>query len=370
MDDTATLRTAFAAFASRTVALMRADAWLYGAVLAYTCAGLFFLAAVDATEQAAYGIYVGRWLLLFGFLAPAVVLLAETGYLLHRFERRRRLAARRMFSTRRLAHLGAGIALLCGMVLFQGTFTSVKNALPLWRGGFPYDEAQANIDRWLHFGVDPWRWLYEIGAHDWLRVAVEWNYNMLWFVVCFGALFVVATTPRLHGIRARYLVGFMLVWVLAGNVLAGAFMSAGPAFYGHVTGDPARFAGQMAFLARGDWANSAAAYQDYLWNLHAHGLTGFGSGISAFPSVHVGLIMLNALFVFDWNRRLGLIAFAYVGLVVASSVYLAWHYAIDGYASIVLVTALFYALKRWMPRGAAAPAAAEPVPARRPLTAV
>jgi hypothetical protein len=167
----------------------------------------------------------------------------------------------------------------------------------------------------------------------------------------------------------------MLVWVVVGNVLAGPFMSAGPAFYAQVTGDTARFAEQMAFLARGrDWANSAASYQEYLWALYSHGLTGFGSGISAFPSVHVGLIMLNALFLWDFSRRLGLIAFAYVGFVVASSVYLAWHYAIDGYAAIAVVLVIHYALKKLIPNRApaalpaAAPALAPSAPAQ-PVTA-
>jgi hypothetical protein len=30
----------------------------------------------------------------------------------------------------------------------------VKNALVVWRGGFPYDQALADLDRTLHFGVD------------------------------------------------------------------------------------------------------------------------------------------------------------------------------------------------------------------------
>jgi hypothetical protein len=340
-----------AALGARSLALVRADFRLYLGILLYAAAGLVFLYAIGAEDRAAYGIYVDKWLMLFGFLMPAIFLTAEAAYLLHRFDRRRRLAARRMFSVRRLACLIAGMALTIFMMVFQGTFTSVKNALAVWQHGFPYDRVQADIDQWLHFGVDPWRWLYAIGENDWVRIAIEWNYNVLWFALCFGALFFVATAPRAAGLRTRYITAFILTWIIVGNLFAGAFMSAGPAFYGQVTGDAARFGEQLAFLARGiDWANSAASYQEYLWSLHARGMTGFGSGISAFPSVHVGLITLNALFLWDFNRRLGLAAFAYVGFVLMSSVYLAWHYAIDGYAAAAAVFVIHFVLKRLFAR--------------------
>jgi hypothetical protein len=222
--------------------------------------------------------------------------------------------------------------------------------LPLMRDGFPQDLVQADIDRWLHFGVDPWRWLLAIGESDALRAALEWNYNVAWFALVFGALFFVATSPAAAGIRTRYVAMFMLVWVVCGNVLAGLFLSAGPAFFGFVTGDEARFAEQLAFLARGaDGSHSAAAYQAYLWSLHASGQSGFGSGISAFPSVHVALVAMNAFFLAERWPRLAIAAWAYVALIVASSVYLAWHYAIDGYVSILVVGAMHLVMRRLLP---------------------
>jgi hypothetical protein len=351
MTNPETLKAFAAALTVRSLTFVRADSRLYVGILFYTFAGLGFLYAVGAEDRVSYGIYVDRWLMLFGFLLPAVFLIAEAAYLIHRFDRRRLLAARRMFSVERLSCLLAGMALTIFMVVFQGTFTSVKNALAVWQHGFPYDRVQADIDQWLHFGIDPWRWLYAIGEHDWVRIAVEWNYNVLWFAFCFGALFFVATSPRARGLRTRYIVAFILTWIVVGNLLAGAFMSAGPAFYAQVTGDAARFGEQLAFLARGaGWENSAASYQDYLWTLHSRGLTGFGSGISAFPSVHVGLVTLNALFLWDFSRRLGVLAFAYVGFVLLSSVYLAWHYAIDGYVAMAAVLVIHFALKRFLAR--------------------
>jgi hypothetical protein len=317
--------------------MLRADLPLYLAIAVYTCCGLLLLASLGAADRAAYGIYVARWATLFLLLLPAIALAVDGALVIHRFDRRRRLAFRRTFSPKRLARLLSGMALLMAMVLFQGTFTSIKNVLPVIRDGFPQDRIQADIDRWLHFGVDPWRWL-QFAQHHIIRGVVEWNYNVAWFALCFGALFFVVTSPTAASIRTRYVVTFMLVWAVCGNLLAGLFLSAGPAFYGFVTGDEARFAEQLAFLALGSGSShSAAAYQDYLWSLHASGEAGFASGISAFPSVHVALVAMNAFFIAERFPRAAVLAWLYVAFIVASSVYLAWHYAIDGYASIVVV---------------------------------
>lgn len=344
----------------------RADAPFYLAILAYTAAGLLLLQATGAADRTTFGVYVARWTVVFAFFFPALAILGRAAMVIHRVDRRRALAFRGVFSPQRIGALAAGVALLMALMLFQGMFTSIKNALPLWQDGFRYDAIQADIDRWLHFGVDPWQWLYAFAAHHGVRTVIEWNYNTLWFVFCFGALFFVVTSPAARAVRGRYLACFMLVWFVCGNVIAGLFLSAGPAFHGAVTGDEGRFAEQLAFLAAGiETPGSAAIYQDYLWRLHEAGMTGFGSGISAFPSVHVALVAMNAFFIADYSRRLALAAYAYLALIVASSVYLAWHYAIDGYASIVLVWVIHQVARR-----AAAPrAATRPAPAPATLTA-
>ena len=338
-----------------TCGLVRADAPFYLSIFLYAICTLLLLEGLGAREQATYAIYVKRWALLFLFLLPAVSLSLDAIRIVHRFDRRRGLAMRRAFSPPRMAQLFGGMTLLTTMVLFQGSFTSIKNVLPLVQRGFPFDGVQADIDRWLHFGTDPWRWLFVVGESAPVRAIVEWNYNVMWFVFCFGALFFVATSPCAASIRRRYLAAFMLTWVILGNVLAGLLLSAGPAFYGEVTGDETRFAEQLAFLAGSlESSHSAAAYQDYLWSLYKSGQSGFGSGISAFPSVHVGLIALNAFFLAEYSRRWGIAAFAYLALIVASSVYLGWHYAIDGYAAILIVAAIHLTLKRAIPLPSAA----------------
>jgi hypothetical protein len=71
-----------------------------------------------------------------------------------------------------------------------------------------------------------------------------------------------------------------------------------------------------------------------LWADHLVGLSELGSGISAFPSLHLAMATLWLLTlrrVWPWAH------WPLVGVVVVveiGSVHLGWHYAIDGFFSI------------------------------------
>ncbi|EPE97830.1 hypothetical protein RGCCGE502_13169 [Rhizobium grahamii CCGE 502] len=326
---------------------LMADGWLYLVALFYFVLGVLLLVAYGHAEMMSFGLYFDQWTYLFLFFMPLMAGIFDYARILLRFGAKRSLATRRVFSPHRLAHLLSGMALLMALMVFQGTFTSIKNLLPVIRGGFLYDQWLAKTDALLSFGPDPWKILLSIGGHHAIVKLVDWNYSVLWFAVCFGTLFYVATSPRAAPVRVRYIGMFMLVWVVCGNILAGLFMSAGPVFYGAVTGDTQRFAELLSFLASPDGPTTTSMVQSYLWSLHTHHAPGLGSGISAFPSVHVGLVALNAFFAAEISRRLGIIAFCYTAFVMFSSVYLGWHYAVDGYASLLVVGTSHFALK-WM----------------------
>jgi hypothetical protein len=336
------------------------DRWLYLAIACYCVAGATVLIIFGRGNEMAYGLYFDQWTYLFLFFMPVMAIILDWAWIVVRFNEQRSIAILKTLSPHRLAHMLSGMALLMGLMFFQGTFTSIKNVLPDLRGGFLYDRWLADIDMWLSFGTDPWVHLAGLFKNDVVRAAIDTNYGRVWFVLCFGGLFYVATSPRAADLRVRYVSMFMLVWVVCGNILAGLFISAGPVFYGAVTGDKGRFAGLSDMISSGEWASNAVVYQRYLWSLHESGATGLGSGISAFPSVHVGLITLNALFIKDISPKAGAVAFAYVAFVMASSVFLGWHYAVDGYASLLVVVLMHYALKRLMSPAQSAPAAISP----------
>jgi len=328
--------------------LTHGDIAVMGFAAGYAVVAIALLLATDARQAFAFRHYLVVWPFVFLMLFPFIYGLLVLLKIVHRIpDRRGRLMAlRRAVRPHHMQPFATGLLLLCCLMVFQGAFTSLKTALPLWSGGFPNDVAQAEIDRALHFGVDPWRYLTLLGSNRWVHAAIEWNYNQGWFIFCYATLFFVAISARATAVRTRYLFTYMLTWIVVGNVLAGLFLSAGPVFYEAVTGDSQPFGEQIAFLSsHGDGPHSVPFLQSYLWQLYKTGNAGFGSGISAFPSMHVALATLNALFIGEVFPKWRLPAFAYVVLVLVSSVYLAWHYAIDGYVAIVVTIAIYAAMK-------------------------
>ena len=82
-----------------------------------------------------------------------------------------------------------------------------------------------------------------------------------------------------------------------------------------------------------------------LWNVYVDHGQAFGSGISAFPSVHVAMAVVTSLYLAERSRWLAPVGIAFVAIILFMSVYSGFHYAIDGYASI-LVVATAYGLER------------------------
>jgi PAP2 superfamily. len=337
-------------YAGAFVQAMRADIPIYIVVGLYLAICFWLLGRNDIRPFTLLDHYFFAWAINFGVIGTYVVNALGLFHVVHRLPRRRRLGFRRMVAPRRVARYLAGLVLLLlTLVLFSDMFAAIKSSFPLGRG-FLHDVVQADIDKALHFGTDPYRLLYGLAMHPWVLRIVEVNYNVGWFLICYFTLFWVVTSPRAEGIRLRFTLTWFSSWVIVGNLVAGAFLSAGPVYYGKVTGDTLRFADQLAFLATSAGeVGSAHTFQAYLWSLHELGLSGLGSGISAFPSMHVALVTLIALFAAEHSRRLGIVLWLYVAFVVLSSVYLGWHYAIDGYASILLVTAIYWALRKGLP---------------------
>ncbi len=80
--------------------------------------------------------------------------------------------------------------------------------------------------------------------------------------------------------------------------------------------------------------------------MNESGVIGVGAGISAFPSMHVAAATLNALFLSERGRVLAAVGWSYVALILFGSVYLGWHYAIDGLFSVPATILIYAALRR------------------------
>ncbi|TIP01832.1 MAG: hypothetical protein E5X72_23755, partial [Mesorhizobium sp.] len=140
----------------------------------------------------------------------------------------------------------------------------------------------------------------------------------------------------------------VLVWVVLGNVVAALVSSVGPAFVFPFYND-STFEPLMNYLRTTDQTYPVWALVGQRALLADAGLDGprLGSGISAFPSLHVAVATLNAIYLWRFGRLLRWSGIAFLVAIQLGAVHLAWHYAVDGYASI-LATPLIWMLAGWL----------------------
>jgi hypothetical protein len=227
------------------------------------------------------------------------------------------------------------------------TFSYWKSLIPIVQP-FSWDPALAEWDRALHGGYHPWELLQPVLGHPYLSFAINVVYNV-WFLVLYGVMFWQTFSSARPRLRMRYLLTLIVVWIVLGNLVAGALASGGPVFYGRLTGLPDPFVPLMDYLRAANeivpiWAITT---QEYIWDIYAQGTFDLGAGISAMPSIHVASSFSFALLGFATNRRLGIAFSLFTAVILIGSVHLGWHYAIDGYLAIA-ATWLIWAGLGWL----------------------
>ncbi|MDH5556307.1 MAG: phosphatase PAP2 family protein [Alphaproteobacteria bacterium] len=240
--------------------------------------------------------------------------------------------------SQRLLH---GLFTIVLFPLFFASFSAFKTMIPMI-SPFRWDGVFAAWDAALHGGIDPWRLLQPVLGHPVITVAVDWVYGF-WFLVVFGTFLWQAFSFTNPERRMRFLLSFVLSWILIGSVAAILLSSAGPVYLALLTGEETGYADLLSYLQFVDSHYSILAIdaQEMLWNTYLSGEPQLGHGISAMPSMHVAAAVLTTLLAWRAGNpaRIGTVLF--VTAIFLGSIHLGWHYAIDGYFAAVMAFAIW-----------------------------
>jgi hypothetical protein len=277
-----------------------------------------------------------------------------------------------------MRRISTALPVLLLLPVFAATFTFLKMQIP-HVVPFSWDHTFAHWDAILHGGRQPWEWLQPLLGHPYVTWLIVGVYHFVWVLVTYGVLLWQMGSTQRPRLRMRYLLTFTLAWILIGSLAATILSSAGPVYYGRVTGLPDPFAPLIDYLRQANevvpiWVVSA---HEHLWLAYSQNIYGAGTGISAMPSVHVATTFSFVLLGFATNRRLGMAFAILASFILIGSVHLGWHYAVDGYVAIIATWLIWVAvgwlLDRpavirllWGPAGPSdAPAALRPAPEGR-----
>ncbi|WP_051326496.1 phosphatase PAP2 family protein [Aliagarivorans taiwanensis] len=215
---------------------------------------------------------------------------------------------------------------------------------------FYLDPILIEWDRALHFGHDPWRlvhalmpgkaWASFLSQCYWIWFFVVWGFHCAF---CFSSL-----APRW---RAQAALAFVLCWLVNGNIVALLLSSAGPCYYDFFFGGNGYYAElfqslqshHQILLSEGSHSGLLSiVLQEKLLTGYIENSELLGPGISAMPSMHVSMAALVAISLSAIKRTWALLAWLFLVVIQIGSVYLGWHYALDGYLSIMTTSLLWW----------------------------
>lgn len=243
---------------------------------------------------------------------------------------------------------GFHVTLVTG--IFAIGFTNMKANIPK-AVPFSWDETLMYLDKAMHFGVLPHELLMPLFGFPTATMAMNVLYNC-WFVMQTGFVIWQGFRDRDTALRQRFLMSYLLTWIVGTCIVGLIFSSAGPCFYGRVAAGPDPYAALMAYLhhAADIYPIWAISTQDTLWENYVTS-DGVIAGISAMPSMHVGTSVL--FFICAWasgKRWLTWLSGIFAVVILFGSVLLAWHYAVDGYAGALVAAFCWWLAGLWVKR--------------------
>ncbi|HVS02984.1 MAG TPA: phosphatase PAP2 family protein, partial [Thermoanaerobaculia bacterium] len=218
---------------------------------------------------------------------------------------------------------------LASMLMTYGYFW-VKVTIPLVNPRL-WDRGLWELDRWLHLGLSPTLFLTRLFEGSFLMRLLDGWYGW-WVASVFYSMAFFSALPRALP-RRRFMLSCILLWTL-GAWLYMALPALGPTYL-----FPEVFRDVLPHMP------SAELGQAALWENYQKMLAGREGvlrqfnptrGIAALPSLHVGAHWLFALWARRLARPLWVLFVVATLLTFLGSILTGWHYAVDGYAGILL----------------------------------
>lgn len=229
-----------------------------------------------------------------------------------------------------------------GLILISAypsrAFSYLKDAIPQYVP-FYSDPFWLKADQFLFFGTDPWRVSHGLfGVYG--TVFLDKVYIAWFSLIPLLAVWIVASRDR--NFQLRGILTLFFIWIALGTFAAMALSSCGPVFYEDFYGSD-HYVPLMDELRRANEVSPLAMLPIAEWLLEMRKSGGFGSGISAMPSVHVAIAYFTALVIWDQYRKAWAVALSsgFALLIWIGSFHLAWHYAWDGIVSVIAVWAFW-----------------------------
>ena len=221
---------------------------------------------------------------------------------------------------------------------FLSTAVGFREMIPTLHP-FVWDAWLKDADRLLHFGQNPWTLIHPFLGYPTVTWLIDRCY-MAWLVLLLAFPVGLSWSVR-RRLRLQYLLSFVLVWIGVGTIGATLLSSAGPCYYHLLRQGDNSYAPLLTYLdsVHQHYFLWARFNQAGMWRAYIHDAP-FG-GITAMPSLHIAGVTLFAIAARTLNRRLGSLFVGYGAVILLGSVHLGWHYAVDGYVSIVLTLAIW-----------------------------
>jgi hypothetical protein len=215
-----------------------------------------------------------------------------------------------------------GLQLLSfGSASFSALKGGIPHAIPFW-----LDLPLARIEHPV------WSALYS--SAGWSVPFFDHLYGTFLLTHAFAVFGLLVSKPS--ALKSRALVTLCLSWAVLGIAAAYVLSSAGPLFYDRLYGSHSYAELDAMVLAHAPLTKMTA---DALWMSYSTNAATVANGISAMPSMHVGLTLWLALVLKD--TRVSILGWLYYALIWIGSVLLGWHYFADGLVGSTGVFALW-----------------------------